>query len=109
MIINILIIALTIRGIKIVTELLSKHWLGKDFGHLEEWAYAEKIEDDKKRKRLSKIRTTILKPLILCNICMSSIWGTTLYVLLTYPAIDIKEWLITIIAVAGLNQVINEI
>lgn len=99
---KIIIIALVIRGIKIVTELLSLHWLGKDFEDLENWAF-------KGTQKQKKIRTTILKPLILCNICMSSIHGTWIYWVLTYPEIDIINWPICIVGAAGLNQVINEI
>lgn len=48
------------------------------------------------------------KPLVLCTICMASVWGSAVYLLLT-PEIKPIEWVVTVAAVAGLNRLISAI
>jgi len=48
-------------------------------------------------------RKVVLKPVILCPPCMSSIWGTATALYMGYGII---QWLVLVFAVAGLNYII---
>lgn len=56
-----------------------------------------------------EINKNVLKPLIWCPTCMSSVWGTLFFCLALAGQIGLFWWLPFVIMVAGINFVISQV
>jgi len=74
------------------------------------WGFASLFDEGMLLQKIGKAienshnkRKWLLKPLMLCPPCMSSVWGTGAALYLHY---DIVHWLVLVFATAGLNYII---
>lgn len=91
---NSFIISLTIIGFHVIIEYLVDHFFKMTISDVYD-------------KYSGKWQLTIIKPLFLCPLCMTSIWGTSLYFLM-YGYFDIQCYVFTIGLVGLSNYLISK-
>ena len=91
--------ALSIIGLHSAVDLLVGHFTGKSVHSIiDTWA-----DDEIRWDRF-------MKPIILCPVCMSSVWGTIFY--FTYCFFyggGVLGWIPSILAIAGLVTILNRL
>lgn len=93
-VINILLIAVLITGTRAIVNQLLYSFTNKDIGD-----HMDTIKNKKVR--------LLMKPVIACITCMTSIHGTTWYLILS-KEISLLSYIITLLAVGGVNYIIHK-
>lgn len=95
----VLLSALSIIGLNQVVEVLVWDFTGKSIDTI---IYSWNTKNIKWQK--------VLKPIILCPLCMSSVWGTIFYFTFSFfYGGGVLEWIPSVFAIAGAVTVLNRV
>ena len=95
----VLLSALSIIGLYNVADTLSGHFLGDSLHRIVDRWSTDRVRWDR-----------WLKPVILCPICMSSVWGTIFYFTFSFfYGGGVLGWIPSVFAIAGAVTVLNRV
>jgi len=95
----VLLSALSIIGLHNVADALCGNFLGRPLHSIVDSWSTDRVRWDK-----------WLKPVILCPLCMSSVWGTIFYFTFSFfYGGGVLEWIPSVFAIAGAVTVLNRV